>query len=387
MSTVQTRPPRATDGAGRADDARRAGRAVAGRLTSLDWARGWMVLTNLVVVSFLPPSPEQLQHATWLGVTVFDLVFPLFVGLSGCGLAFAYARRVDGWVTLRRAVVLITAGLAYGAIVQRTTDLSELRFAGPLQVYGVLVVVIALLHLVLRRVRAWTLTTVIVAVVWTATFWTYHRQCPTGAPTRSCNLSEAVDLRLIPTGNLYRQGALGHDPEGLVAIVGCLLTMLVGVTAGKILLARKSPSVTVTHLITWGGTALVLGLVAMQVVEPFKRLWTPSFALLTAVIVVIMLVLGYLLHDHPAPPWWATRRDALAQPFVALGRNALVIYFGSHLVVHELIVLGDPTSSSRIRAVSLPWGGDPRIAFAVTFVLAWWLLAWLLHRRRIYIHA
>jgi predicted acyltransferase len=50
-------------------------------------------------------------------------------------------------------------------------------------------------------------------------------------------------------------------------------------------------------------------------------------------------------------------------------------------------VLGDPTWSSRIRAVSLPWGGDPRIAFAVTFVLAWWLLAWLLHRRRIYIHA
>ena len=41
------------------------------------------------------------------------------------------------------------------------------------------------------------------------------------------------DLRLIPAQHLYRQGALGHDPEGLAAIVGALITMLVGVTAWR----------------------------------------------------------------------------------------------------------------------------------------------------------
>ncbi len=350
------------------------------------------VLTMPVVPAVLAPVPQQLRHPQWLGVTVFDIIFPLFVGLSGCGLAFAYSRRVSGWVTTRRAVVLVSVGLIYNLIVGRVTDLSELRLTGPLQVYGVLTVVVALLHLVVRGVRAWALVTVVVAVVWTATFWTYHRQCPTGSPTRSCNLSEAVDLRLMPADQLYRQGALGHDPEGLVAIIGCLLTMLVGVTAGKILLARGSSSgrrpelQTVNLLLAWSGAVLVLGLLAIQFVPAFKRLWTPSFALLTAVIVVIMLVLGYLLHDQPGPARWSRARDILAQPFVALGRNALLIYFGSYLMIHELLVNGSPTWAGRLARMDWPWG-HPRITFVLAFVLAWWLLAWLLHRRRIYIHA
>lgn len=366
--------------------AERAGSRGGGRLTSLDWARGWMILTHLASVSVLVPVPEQLRHPVWLGVTFFDVIFPLFVGLSGCGLAFAYSRRVSGWVTARRAVVLIGVGLAYTAIVTRATDLSELRLAGPLQVYGVLTVVVALLHLVLRSIRAWTLTTVGVAVLWMAVFWGYHSQCPTGAPTRSCNLSAAVDLRLLPPGNLYRGGELGHDPEGLIVIVGCLITMLAGVTAGKVLLSRKSPTDIIAHLLTWSATLLALGLVAMQLVDPFKRLWTPSFALLTAVVVLSMLVLGYLLHDRPATGWWARHRDALAQPFVALGRNALLVYFGSYLLIHEILVNGSPTWGSRIAQADWPWG-NPRVTFVLAYVAAWWLLAWVLHRRRTYLHA
>jgi len=109
-----------------------------------------MILIHLAAVSVLAPVPQQLRHPQWLGVTVFDIIFPLFVGLSGCGLAFAYSRRVSGWVTTRRAVVLVSAGLIYNIIVGRVTDLSELRLTGPLQVYGVLTVVVALLHLVVR---------------------------------------------------------------------------------------------------------------------------------------------------------------------------------------------------------------------------------------------
>lgn len=357
-----------------------------GRLTSLDWARGWMILTHLTAVSVLAPVPEQLRHPPWLGVTFFDVIFPLFVGLSGCGLAFAYSRRVSPWVTARRAVVLIALGLVYTALVGRVTDVSELRLFGPLQVYGVLTVVVALLHLVLHSVRAWTLCTLGLAMVWSGVFWAYHAQCPTGGPTRSCNLSSAVDLRLLAPGSVYRGGDLGHDPEGVIAMIGCLITMLVGVTAGKVLLARKPPREVVAHLLTWAGTVLVLGLLLMQVVEPFKRLWTPSFAVLTAVVVVGMLILGYLLHDAPATGWWARRRDAWAQPLVALGRNALLMYFGSYLLIHEILVNGDPTWGARIAQLDWPWG-HPRLTFVAAFVLGWWLLAWVLHRRRVYLHA
>lgn len=357
------------------------------RITSLDWARGWMVLANLLVIAYPYPAWGQLRHAQWLGVTVFDLIFPTFVSLSGCGLAFAYNRRVDPLVTARRVIVLFGAGLLYSAVVTETFNPLELRIAGPLQVYAALVLAVALLHLVLHSTRAWAVATVGLAGVWTAISWAYNTQCPTGQPTRSCNLSAAIDLRLIPAEHLYKQGTLGHDPEGLAAIVGALITMLIGVTAGKMLLARTSPRVTLERLVAWLLCVAVLGLVAAQVVAPFKRVWTPSFALLTATIGLAILIVGYALHDRPASPSWERKREVLAQPFVAMGRNALLLYFGSHIVMHELYVIGDPVLASRVRDPGLPVVGDARMLFAVAFVVCFIALAWVLHRRRIYIHA
>jgi heparan-alpha-glucosaminide N-acetyltransferase len=168
-----------------------------------------------------------------MGVTVFDVIFPTFVSLSGCRLAFAYHRRVDPIATARRAVVLFGVGLLYNAVITATFNPLELRLAGALQVYAALVLVVALLHLALHSTRAWAVTSIGLAAMWTAVSWPYNSQCPTGQPTRSCNLSNAIDLRLIPAQHLYRQGALGHDPDGLAAIVDALTTMLVGATAWR----------------------------------------------------------------------------------------------------------------------------------------------------------
>lgn len=357
------------------------------RLTSLDWARGVMVLLNLVVISVLPPSPRQLVHADWYGVTLFDIVFPLFVCLSGCGLAFAYSRAVSARVTARRVVVLLVAGLLYNSVLLLPDgSLRDLRVTGPLQVYAVLVLVVALGHLVLRRTRDWVAVTVAVAACWTGLFWAAHRVLAGGTPVRDANLSRSVDLQLLPVDNLYRQGQLGHDPEGLVAMTGALLTMLVGVVAGKILLRRgPDPMRTLRDLTAWSVAVLLLALAALALVEPFKRLWSPSFALLTAVVALMLLTWGFLLHDQPlGPPWWLRLRDRAAQPFVAMGRNALILYFGSHLSLIALRAAG----GLREQLATFPWPwGAPRATFAVAFVLAWFALAWVLHRRRIYIHA
>lgn len=359
------------------------------RLTSLDWARGSLVLANLIVIAYLYPSTDQLRHASWLGVTVFDLIFPTFVLLSGCGLAFAYSRRVNARVTVRRVVVLFVVGLVYTAIVSGTTNPLELRLFGPLQVYAVLVLAVVLLTSVLRDVRAWALATTALALIWTAVTYAFNNSCPTGIPTRSCNLSAAADLSLFPPAQLYRQGALGHDPEGLPAIVGALITLMVGVTAGKILLAGRTQEtrVTLTRLLAWLLFAAALGAVTAQFVEPFKRVWSPSFALLSATIGLAMLIVGYVLHDQPTPRWWQQRRDRLAEPLIALGRNALVLYFGSHIVLHLLYTVGDPSIAEVLRSTSFLGVGDLRELAAVAFVSAFVALGWALHRKRIYIHA
>src|SRR5690606_6431518 len=163
----------------------------------------------------------------------------------------------------------------------------------------------------LGRLRDWIVLTVAAGLTWAGLFWAAHQMLAGGTPTREANLSRSVDFRLLPVDHLYRQGELGHDPEGLVVIAGPLVTMLVGVVAGKLLVRRgvDSPRMLVDRSV-WAISVLVLGLVRMGFIEPFKRLWTPSFAMLTAVVALVLLVMGFLLHDQPVGPrWWLSVRD------------------------------------------------------------------------------
>lgn len=358
------------------------------RLAALDWARGWLIIINLVAIVYAsaPGASAQLRHATWFGVTAFDLIFPAFVCLSGCGLAFAYRRPVPARVTARRVLVLFALGLGYNAALDRTTDLGDLRLTGPLQVYAVLTLVVALLHLVLRSTRAWAVFTLVLAGAVTVLFVVHDAGCDLGQATRACNLSAATDLRLFPDAMLYREGADGHDPEGVMTALGALLTLCVGLTAGRILSDRTSPKVVAGRLLAWTASTLVIGALLTLAVEPYKRLWTPSFALVTGALVVGVLLLGWLLHDAPlrGGPLLSPRRSEIV---LAHGRNPLLIYFGAHLVLSEMSRWGgDPDLLTRLLEAEWPWG-HPVLTLAVLFTGAWALLAWVLHRHRLYLRA
>jgi hypothetical protein len=54
------------------------------------------------------------------------------------------------------------------------------------------------------------------------------------------------------------------------------------------------------------------------------------------------------------------------------------------MVMHQMYVTGDPALAARIRDPGLPVVGDAQMLFAVAFVIGFFALAWLLHRRRIY---
>ena len=70
-----------------------------------------------------------------------------------------------------------------------------------------------------------------------------------------------------------------------------------------------------------------------------------------------------------------------------MGRNSLLIYFGSHLVLHVLDTRGGETSWADELARSLEPTGYPRASFIVAMVALWVVVAAVLHRRRIYIRA
>ncbi|OLT20814.1 hypothetical protein BJF81_15860 [Ornithinimicrobium sp. CNJ-824] len=357
------------------------------RIISLDTARGLFLIASVSSVSVLPPVPGWLQHPAWFGVTIYDLIFPLFVTLSGVGLAFAYRRASDWRATTRRVVVLVVVGVLYTAVYSGHYDVSTLRFTGVLQLYAVLVLVSALLHTVTRTARGWATITVVTAVLGSLAYAWFQARCPGQVLAPTCNPSGVLDLRIFGE-HAYAQGARRHDPEGVVAIAGAFLTAAAGTTAGHLALDARHGSrrVGLVRIAAWTIMCAVLGASLTLVVEPFKRLWTPSFALLAGALGLAIFLAAYAVFDvlleRAAGP---SARDRAGWPLAALGRNSLLVYFGSHLTAALLLRYGGEVPWAQQMGATLSFLGGPQVAFATVSLMLWWGLAALLHRRRIYI--
>lgn len=361
------------------------------RIVSLDVARGWMLITSVTSASVLAPRPDWLIHASWRGITLFDLIFPLFVTLSGVGMAFAYKNRVDPKVTLRRVTVLLTVGLIYNGVSSGNWDPTTYRFTGVLQLYAVLVAVIALAHLVLKTWKAWAITTLLTSAGFTLLFGYLASNCVLGTPTPSCNLSLVIDYPLF--GNhMYAQGRFGHDPEGMVSILGAIITAIGGTTAGHMALHYRNTNLRSLglRLTAWAGILLVWGFGLSFIFPAFKRIWTPAFALIAGSAGLLLFSVAFLVFDILARSLNSPTLTKIAWPFAALGRNSLLVYFGSHLVIDVLARNYLPGSDIPLTyqiAEKVSMGLPGSLGFVLFNLAAWWILAMILHRKQIYIRA
>jgi heparan-alpha-glucosaminide N-acetyltransferase len=298
------------------------------RLTSLDVFRG-LVVALLVLVEWVPPSPglSWLRHSPWDGVRIADVVFPAFLFMVGAGMSLASGTR---WARLaRRTVLLLLIGLLFNAWGDTGANLSSLRLPGVLQM-------IAVAGLVAGVVTAFVHRPAIVAgigfsLVVVHGFLLSHAPlgCGTGRLDPGCSFPWAADRRLFGASHVYHQGALGHDPEGLVTtLLAAPALVLVGWAAGRFLYTERhrlgAALLAVAALASTGVAALLWA--------PNKRLWTPTFGLLMAAGCTLVLLALSLFLDQPA----RRRVQPVRWTLTALGRNALLVYVGQHVVAQAL---------------------------------------------------
>jgi predicted acyltransferase len=286
---------------------------------------------------------------------------------------------------LRRSLLLLAIGLAYNAIMSGTTSFDDLHFLGPLQVYAVLVLVIGMLHLVLRGPLGWGLATLAVAGVQASVLAAYQAGCPSTELTPACNPSRAIDFAMFGVSHVYRQGASGHDPEGLVSILGALVTATVGTTAGHIALKYRRSWRAPALLVVWAVTAALLSLGASDLLPAMKRLWTTPFALGVAALGVACFAVFIVVLDRKTFRAWDRVRGPLTYPLVALGRNSLLVYFGSHLLLHVLDDHGGEVTWAQTLSERVDVLGDPELSYMLFMVLLWVAVTAVLHQRRIYL--
>jgi predicted acyltransferase len=290
------------------------------RVTSIDLLRGAtiavMVLINQPAVG--PPYLyQQLTHAAWNGLTFADVVFPVFLVLVGVSMAQGSPpspARIG-----RRVAILFGLGLLLNAapLVLAGHGLGSMRVMGVLQRIALAYGVAALAVDRLRPRQQLLLAAGLLLGMWALLAWVPVPGHAAGVMTPTVNLPGWIDRSVFGSAHLY---APGYDPEGLLGTLSSAAVVLVGVWAGRVLRSERTRSAAAL-LAGVGGCGILLGRVWSHVLPINKRMWTPSFAVLTAGVALVALAVTHLV---------AGRSDR-GLPLRMLGANALVVYVGSEL--------------------------------------------------------
>lgn len=375
------------------------GRRKLPRINSLDALRGLLLVAS-VGVNSLVNTPASIDHHPWAGVHAIDLIFPVFVTMTGCGIAFAYRNGITSWTTLvRRVVVLFALGLLYNALTTNQWDLATWRITGVLQLYAAIIGLVSLGHVWFRTWRSWLWITIGLSVLYTTMTTIVAGLCPGGVLTPECNPS-LLDANAPWNMHVYHQGTLGHDPEGLIATFGALISVTAGATIGHAMLrghGRTGHPFRRKAALISGLSAILAAIAVLCVAAPtlfglqptpvMKRLWTAPFALSVAAVVALALLLLHALLDNPRTGLQKFCKRA-SYPLLALGKNSLLVYFGSHIINSWLQMFPSPEHSAQ-GWLARVFGGALVAEFAVPLmmILIWTAIAVVLHRRRIYIRA
>ncbi|MGH7562046.1 MAG: acyltransferase family protein [Gemmatimonadales bacterium] len=368
--------------------------ASGGRLAALDAFRGLTIAGMLLVnnpgtwSAIYPP----LRHAQWHGWTPTDLIFPFFVFIVGVTTHLALEARSGGpaggaltrKILLRGGAIILAGLLLHAFPFFPLSRWETLRYPGVLQRIGLCFIAAALLS----RGRSDRAVARIVALVLAGYWGLQALVAPPGvaAPTLddpSATLSAWIDRQVFGT-HLW-SASRTWDPEGLLSTIPAVGTCLLGVLAGRRLSAPGALAERLMPLFAWGAIGMTAGLVWGWVFPINKNLWSSSYVLFTGGMASVMLATAIWLVDlRGARP--------VVAPLVTYGLNPLVAFIGSGMMARTLGLIRVPEDGGTVplqRAIfeSAFAGWLPlrlaSLAYAIAFVLLWYLILRVLEARRL----
>jgi predicted acyltransferase len=326
------------------------------RLHGVDVARGLAVVGMLLVDNRGSAAiGTQLVHAPWHGLRVADVVFPVFLLVVGVSMPFS--RRADR----PRAALLRVAKLAgLGLLVLTVKYGPGTMSAG---VLGHIAGAYLLCWLLLRLPR--------------------RAQLPTALGVLAAVSALSV---LVPVPGVGRaalepgaswaewfDGLLGLDfsAEAPHSYLTSALTVYLGVLAGRELLA--SPGDAARRLSVAAAPLLAAGLLLAPVLPVNKRLWTPSYVLVTGAVGLLLVAGAHWLVDVRG-----VRRPL--RPLEDLGLNAVVAFVTSEVLFRG--VLGHGVQPAAVEALTRLAGAPAAAwAYAGTSIAVVWGVCRALARR------
>jgi len=360
------------------------------RLLSLDALRGFdmlwiigagalsIVLSKVTNWQWLDWWAAQQHHSHWDGFHFEDLIFPLFMFISGVAIPYAILRKLKKGIPksalakkiIRRGLILIVLGWVYNGIFQLQFSDPAFRFASVLGQIGLAYLFAGLIVLYTRHYsfRLIWLAGILVGYAVIQLFVPVPG-IGAGVLTPEGCINGYIDRMLLP-GRLY--GGT-FDPEGLLSIVSATGITLMGALAGEVLRNKKWNGYQKVLLLTLSG---IFGILLALILQPYypiiKKAWTTTFNLFAGGISFLLLALFYLIIDV-----WRFRKWAFF--FQVIGLNSITIYIGAYIIDFGHISKYFLGGLSRITG---DWGN---VIFWIGVITAEWLFLLYLYRKKIFL--
>ena len=311
------------------------------RLYSLDTLRGfdmfWIVgggglikaLSKATEWGWMEGLAEQFHHAKWEGFNFEDLIFPLFMFISGVAIPFALTSRVEKGVeksilfkkVFKRMLLLVLFGLIYNGVFK--DGFENPRYLSVLSQIGIGYFFAAMIVVYSKTLknRIFWLVGILIGITILHFFVPVPGFGP-GVLTPEGSINAWIDQTFLP-GELI-SGT--YDPEGILSIVSATSITLFGSFAGFILRNKSFSQLKKTKSLLVFGFALILFALIIAPVYPIiKNMWTASFNLLTAGISFVLMALFYFIIDVKMWRNWTLF-------FRVIGLNSIIIYMGDRIV-------------------------------------------------------
>ena len=369
------------------------------RLLSLDVFRGLTVAAMILVNN--PGSWSTiyapLKHAEWNGCTPTDLIFPFFLFIVGVSISYALGSKKEStsqskllFTALKRASILFGLGLFLNLFPKVFTDpmeaFSTVRIPGVLQRIAIVFFFTALIYVKTNQKTQLRLFFGILIAYWALMTFVPVPGIGYANLEKETNLGAWLDRTILTEAHLWKS-VKTWDPEGILSTLPAVATGLFGVLIGTWLRRKdREESVKISWMFSIGILAVVFGLIWDLFFPINKALWTSSFVLYAGGLATIGLALCYWLIDVQGYKKGTT-------PLVVYGVNAITVFFLSGLIprILTLIMVNMPDGT---RVNSRVWMYETfytpyftpinaSLAGAVTFILIWLLILWVMFKRKI----
>ena len=363
------------------------------RLISLDVFRGMtiaaMILVNMAGVAkdVYPP----LTHAPWHGCTPTDLVFPFFLFIVGVSMSFSLSKYRAGLTgkILCRAALLFLLGLLLNGFWNNgiwTFNLTNIRIMGVLQRISLTYLLTSFMVIKLPPQVQWMVAGGLLIAYWLTMMYFPVPDYGAGMLTPTGNFSAYIDRLFISSQHLYSGGGYENlgDPEGLFSTLPAVVSVLLGYFAGQFVRCNSVQTRTSVGLGLLGLGCLISGWLWGWVFPINKQLWTSSYVLFTSGWALLLLAACYqLIEVHLRRRW--------SKPFEIMGLNAISLFVASVLLIKILVKTKISRGETPISTynwiyqnIFSSWAGslNGSLLFALTTVLFWLLVSYLMYRQR-----